>query len=127
MRFSLSKEVHLLECTGSDRRKPVLDMATAHRNAFVRSHLMPDSTAKAHIRELLRSNAPPPDNLASTISELSRELTRYNDEIARIRAQLTDMESECLTLQTHHDACLSLLAPIRRCSIGNFGGDLRTL
>ncbi|KAF8215770.1 hypothetical protein K438DRAFT_1799401 [Mycena galopus ATCC 62051] len=87
-------------------------MATA-QNAFVRSHLLPDSTAKAHIRELLRSNGPSPDHLISTISELSRELMRYDHEIARIRAQLTDMESEREALQTHHDAYLSLLAPIR--------------
>ncbi|KAF8215776.1 hypothetical protein K438DRAFT_1560847, partial [Mycena galopus ATCC 62051] len=89
-------------------------MATAQGNAFVRSHVLPDSTAKVHIRELLRSNGPPPDHLTSTISELSRELMRYDDEIARTqRAHLRDMESEREALQTHHDAYLSLLAPIR--------------
>ncbi|KAF7368517.1 F-box domain-containing protein [Mycena venus] len=68
-------------------------------------------------------------HLQSTISELSAELTRYDNErtrydkeIARLRAVLSAVESEHVTLlaeraalQTYHDDCqgLSLRSPVR--------------
>jgi hypothetical protein len=83
-----------------------------------------------HIRDLLRAHAEAPERLYSTISELSVELTRYDNErarydkeIARLRAVLSAVESEHAALlaehaalQAYYDDCqgLSLRSPVRR-------------
>ncbi|KAJ7131217.1 hypothetical protein C8R44DRAFT_871738 [Mycena epipterygia] len=66
-------------------------------------HAIPDATTIAHIRELVRSRAEPPHNLPSTISKLSAELARYDDEIARLRARRNGVESHHALVQGHPD------------------------
>ncbi|KAJ7347190.1 hypothetical protein DFH08DRAFT_867543 [Mycena albidolilacea] len=96
---------------------------------FTPTTLVPP-TKTTHIRDLLRAHAEPPEQLQSTISELSAELTRYDNErarydkeIARLRAVLSAVESEHATLlservvlQAYYDDCqgLSLRSPVRR-------------
>ncbi|KAF8208530.1 hypothetical protein K438DRAFT_1930197 [Mycena galopus ATCC 62051] len=82
-------------------------MATG--NAFFRSRFLPHST---QIHEMLRSQ--PPEILLPTFSTLSEELTRYNEEISRLRALLETLESDREALQSCYDAWRSLLAPVRR-------------
>ncbi|KAJ7190270.1 hypothetical protein GGX14DRAFT_606120 [Mycena pura] len=90
--------------------------------------LHPNKTT--HIRDLLRAHAEPPEHLQFTISELSAELTRYDNErtrydkeIARLRTVLSAVESEHATLvaeraalQAYYDDCqgLSSRPPVRR-------------
>ncbi|KAJ7761263.1 hypothetical protein DFH07DRAFT_815851 [Mycena maculata] len=97
--------------------------------SFTPTVLVPPNKT-THIRELLRAHAEPPEHLQSTISELSAELTRYNNErarydkeIARLQAVLSAVESEHATLlaeraalQAYYDDCqgLSLRSPVRR-------------
>ncbi|KAJ7491767.1 hypothetical protein B0H11DRAFT_990702 [Mycena galericulata] len=91
-------------------------MATArpvHGNTFVRSHLLPNAAQAAHIRDLLRSHAPPPDHLSSTMSALSIEIARYDSEISRLRAQLAILEADQSALKAYHDDHGRFLAPVR--------------
>ncbi|KAJ7463521.1 hypothetical protein B0H11DRAFT_2053215 [Mycena galericulata] len=97
--------------------------------SFTPTILLP-SNKTTHIRDLLRAHAEPPEHLESTISELSAELTRYDNErarydkeITRLRAVLSAVESERATLLTEHAALqahygdcqgLSLRSPVRR-------------
>ncbi|KAJ7491736.1 hypothetical protein B0H11DRAFT_990118 [Mycena galericulata] len=96
---------------------PFTAMATArpvHGDTFVRSHLVPNAAQAAHIRELLRSYAPPPINLSSTMSALSIEIARYDSEICRLRAQLAALEADQSALKAYHDDHGGFLAPVRR-------------
>ncbi|KAJ7861602.1 hypothetical protein B0H13DRAFT_2072704 [Mycena leptocephala] len=97
--------------------------------SFTPTILLPSNKA-THIRDLLRAHAEPPEHLPSTISELSAELTRYDNErarydkeIARLRAVLSAVESEHAALlaeraalQAYYDDCqgLSLRSLVRR-------------
>ncbi|KAJ7491705.1 hypothetical protein B0H11DRAFT_2007522 [Mycena galericulata] len=80
------------------------------------SNFLPGSVTAAQIQELLRSHGPPPEYLPSTVSALSDELTRLDHEISQLQDndQLRCMKSERVLLDAHYDACLSVLAPIRR-------------
>ncbi|KAJ7488511.1 hypothetical protein B0H11DRAFT_2012933 [Mycena galericulata] len=107
----------------------VTSCATCGFKSFTPTILLPPNKT-THIRELLRAHAEPPEHLESTISELSAELTRYDNErarydkeITRLRAVLSAVESERATLltehaalQAHYDDCqgLSLRSPVRR-------------
>ncbi|KAJ7263953.1 hypothetical protein C8J57DRAFT_420627 [Mycena rebaudengoi] len=97
--------------------------------SFTPTILLPPNKT-THIRELLRAHAEPPEHLESTVSELSAELTRYDNErarydkeITRLRDVLSVVESERATLlaehaalQAHYDDCqgLSLRSPVGR-------------
>ncbi|KAJ6568911.1 hypothetical protein B0H19DRAFT_938619, partial [Mycena capillaripes] len=79
-----------------------------------KQNLLPNDVEKSQVRALLRSHSPPPSHLASTISTISEQLARYENEIPRLRAQLEQAEADCAALKEHYDAVRSLLAPIRR-------------
>ncbi|KAJ7699200.1 hypothetical protein B0H17DRAFT_1196292 [Mycena rosella] len=70
-----------------------------------------DPAPSLRIRELLRSNSQPPDNLQSTISALSEELARYD---GALREELAGLEATRAVLRVYYDDCGALLAPIRR-------------
>ncbi|KAJ7439814.1 hypothetical protein B0H11DRAFT_555597 [Mycena galericulata] len=93
-------------------------MATArpmHENTFFRSHLVPNAAQASHLRELLRSQAPLPDQLTSSMmSALSIEIARYDSEISRLRAQIAVLEADQSALKAYHDEHGSFLAPVRR-------------
>ncbi|KAJ7895341.1 hypothetical protein B0H13DRAFT_2276277 [Mycena leptocephala] len=76
--------------------------------------ILPDSTQTARLRALLRSHSSPPAHLASTISALSDELARHENEILRLRTQLEETEANYAILKEHYGGVRSLLAPIRR-------------
>ncbi|KAJ7684225.1 hypothetical protein DFH06DRAFT_1155060 [Mycena polygramma] len=97
--------------------------------SFTPTILLPPNKT-THIRDLLRAHAEPPEHLESTISELSTELNRYDNErarydkeITRLRAVLSAVEAERTTLltehaalQAHYDDCQGLIlrSPARR-------------
>lgn len=81
--------------------------------AFARSHLLPDLTVEAHLRQQLRLYSEP-EHLTSTISRLSDELARHHLEILRLRTQLRSIQSDRAILQAYYNACRSSFAPIRR-------------
>ncbi|KAJ7111413.1 hypothetical protein C8R44DRAFT_742527 [Mycena epipterygia] len=83
-------------------------------NIFPRSQLFPEPAAKAHIRDLLRSNSQPPHHLSSTISALSDELARHDIELSRLRAQLTAVEADHAALKAYYDDCRGLSSATRR-------------
>ncbi|KAJ7159249.1 hypothetical protein C8R43DRAFT_994259 [Mycena crocata] len=62
-----------------------------------------------HVRELVRSNDGPPSSLPSTMAAVSGELALYDDEIARLRAELNQVEADRGVLQAHYDDCSGLL------------------
>ncbi|KAF7358720.1 F-box domain-containing protein [Mycena sanguinolenta] len=74
----------------------------------------PEPELKERIRDLLRSHSPPPSNLSSTISVLSKELQKYDDKISQLKDELSRLESHRSALDAYHRDCRSLLAPIRR-------------
>ncbi|KAJ7141734.1 hypothetical protein C8R43DRAFT_587413 [Mycena crocata] len=82
--------------------------------ADFKSDVLPEVTARAHIRDLLRSHANPPGHILSTLSALSDELWEYDLEIARLTAKLTRMQADRAVLQAHYTDCCGLFAPIRR-------------
>ncbi|KAJ6580091.1 hypothetical protein DFH09DRAFT_1360691 [Mycena vulgaris] len=86
---------------------------SAPQNFATREQLLSDSTIK-HIRELLRAHAEPPEHLPRTVSAVSEELARYDQEIARLHAQLRRIEADRALLQAHYDDSRGFLAPIRR-------------
>ncbi|KAJ7673415.1 hypothetical protein B0H14DRAFT_2656975 [Mycena olivaceomarginata] len=77
------------------------------------SRLLPDTT-KAHIQELSRTYGAPPDHLLSTISALSDELDRCNAEIAPLKTQLTEIETNHTVIHELRLECCGLLSPLRR-------------
>ncbi|KAJ7827340.1 hypothetical protein B0H14DRAFT_2595340 [Mycena olivaceomarginata] len=81
--------------------------------AVFNSRLLPDAT-KAHIRELSRTYGPPPDHLLSTISTLSDELDRCDAEIAPLKAQLAEIETNRTVIDELRRECRGLLSPLRR-------------
>ncbi|KAJ7641050.1 hypothetical protein FB45DRAFT_352212 [Roridomyces roridus] len=84
---------------------------------FVASPLLPDTAQSEHILALLRSYCEPPSNISATISALSDELGRYDDEISRCENDISapgDVASERAKLEDHLSKCRSLLSPIRR-------------
>ncbi|KAJ7792838.1 hypothetical protein B0H14DRAFT_3561995, partial [Mycena olivaceomarginata] len=81
--------------------------------AVFNSRLLPDAT-KAHIRELSRTYGAPPDHLLPTISALSDELDRCDAEIAPLKAQLTDIETNRAVIDELRRECRGLLSPLRR-------------
>ncbi|KAJ7858795.1 hypothetical protein B0H14DRAFT_3632496 [Mycena olivaceomarginata] len=70
--------------------------------------------AKAHIRELSRTYGAPPDHLLSTISALSDELNRCDAEIAPLKAQLAEIETNRAVIDELRRECRGLLSPLRR-------------
>ncbi|KAJ7119250.1 hypothetical protein C8R43DRAFT_933928, partial [Mycena crocata] len=81
---------------------------------FPRSGIFPDSNSFSQLKDILRSNAPVPAHIPSTIAALSDELKRYDTEMARIQAQLDAVEADRTVVQEYQDACHSLFSPIRR-------------
>ncbi|KAJ6467939.1 hypothetical protein DFH09DRAFT_1223060 [Mycena vulgaris] len=84
--------------------------------SFTPTILLPPNK-KTHIREFLRAHAEPPEHLQSTISELSAELTRYDNERARaVESEHATLLAERAALQAYYDDCqgLSLRSPVRR-------------
>ncbi|KAJ7729487.1 hypothetical protein B0H14DRAFT_529495 [Mycena olivaceomarginata] len=77
------------------------------------SCLLPDAT-KAHIRELSRTYGAPPDHLLSIISTLSDELERCDAEIAPLKAQLAEIETNRAVIDELRRECRGLLSPLRR-------------
>ncbi|KAJ7451325.1 hypothetical protein FB451DRAFT_1284199 [Mycena latifolia] len=76
---------------------------------------LPESGQKELIRALLRSHRQlPPDQLSSITGSLSARLACYDDEIAKLEAQLTKLVAERATLRAQYDDCRGLCAPIRR-------------
>ncbi|KAK6978202.1 hypothetical protein R3P38DRAFT_2747161 [Favolaschia claudopus] len=82
--------------------------------AFIRTELLSLLPQKTRIRENTRSYSPPPTDLRSIIDSIRPELSRYDAEISRLRAELKILEEDRLELETFHDECYSLLSPIRR-------------
>ncbi|KAK6981143.1 hypothetical protein R3P38DRAFT_3115248 [Favolaschia claudopus] len=82
--------------------------------AFIRTELLSLLPQKTRIRENTRSYSPPPTDLRSIIDSISPELSRYDAEISRLRAELKILEEDRLELETFHDECNSLLSFIRR-------------
>ncbi|KAJ6554985.1 hypothetical protein DFH09DRAFT_1166054 [Mycena vulgaris] len=83
-------------------------------HCFPRSPLLRDPPQREKIGEFLRSHLEPPDDVLPKISALSAELTRYDEEIGRLKEQLLQLERDHAVLQADHDDCQSLFAPIRR-------------
>ncbi|KAJ7641044.1 hypothetical protein FB45DRAFT_1053668 [Roridomyces roridus] len=91
------------------------------KTPFGTSPLLPDAAQSEHILSLLRSYSEPPSNMEATLSSLSDELERYDDEISRcendiaaLRARVEQASLERVTLEHHLHKCRSLLSPIRR-------------
>ncbi|KAK7038389.1 hypothetical protein R3P38DRAFT_2905811 [Favolaschia claudopus] len=78
------------------------------------SPLLPDAATRAHIRGLLRTNAPVPDVLPFNLYALSHELARYDSEIARLEAQMDHLQKSRAAVQEFRAECISLLSPVRR-------------
>ncbi|KAJ7687693.1 hypothetical protein B0H17DRAFT_1332327 [Mycena rosella] len=81
---------------------------------LLQSALLPDPSTSRQIRELLRSNSPPPYHIPFTISALSDELARYDARIEALREELAGLEAARAALKAYYDDCGALLAPIRR-------------
>ncbi|KAJ7112278.1 hypothetical protein C8R44DRAFT_632194, partial [Mycena epipterygia] len=88
---------------------------------FRPSPLLPTPAATVQLQELLRTHAQPPEHLPSTISALSDELARHDEEVsrcekelARLHAHIRSVESDRAALKVHFDSCCSLLSPVRR-------------
>ncbi|KAJ7434827.1 hypothetical protein B0H11DRAFT_2116223, partial [Mycena galericulata] len=81
---------------------------------FIRTRLLAEPGQADRIRKLLRAHLPPPDHISSTISALSDELSRYDDEISRPKTQLSTLTADRAALDAYHNDCSSLLSPIRR-------------
>ncbi|KAJ7148458.1 hypothetical protein C8R43DRAFT_519083 [Mycena crocata] len=81
---------------------------------FSHSPVPSDPAAAAHVRDLLRSNAHPPDNLPSTISAVSDQLARHGAAIEALQAQIRNLQSQVTALNAYRSDCRALQAPIRR-------------
>ncbi|KAJ7673660.1 hypothetical protein DFH06DRAFT_1172973 [Mycena polygramma] len=67
------------------------------------------------LRQLLRTNSPPPDSyFRSAIVSSASDLARYDDEIHAMQEALSQLISERQILQEYSDGCRSLFAPVRR-------------
>ncbi|KAF7328130.1 F-box domain-containing protein [Mycena venus] len=75
---------------------------------------LPDS----RYRELLNSNEPPLDIEAASIeplvAHLRRRLSRYDDKISRLRAQLERLEQERATAESDLSKNSAIVSPLRR-------------
>ncbi|KAJ7641105.1 hypothetical protein FB45DRAFT_899439 [Roridomyces roridus] len=105
------------------------DCPTCSFQGFVPQQIL-SAQEIAHLRELLRANAQPPDSLSleSTLFELkaelqrcSAELGRYDTEIARLDAaswavvgQKSAVSTAHATVMSLYQVCNGLRAPIRR-------------
>ncbi|KAJ7641038.1 hypothetical protein FB45DRAFT_1053662 [Roridomyces roridus] len=91
------------------------------RSPFVTSRLLPNAEDSGHVLALLRTNAAPPDHIASTIASLSNEVERHDTEIlecekeiALLQQRVQAVASDRASLVSYLGQCRGLLAPIRR-------------
>ncbi|KAJ6566468.1 hypothetical protein B0H19DRAFT_710957 [Mycena capillaripes] len=69
---------------------------------------------KTVIRDLIRSHYQlPAGQLSSIISSLSEELSRCDEENARLQARMTELAVHRANIQEQYDSCHSLVAPVR--------------
>ncbi|KAJ6496094.1 hypothetical protein C8R45DRAFT_1211783 [Mycena sanguinolenta] len=66
------------------------------------------------IRDLLRSGSPPPPNLSSIVSVLAAGVRQNDNDKAKLKDELSRLESRRSALEPYYLDCRSLLAPIHR-------------
>ncbi|KAJ7671265.1 hypothetical protein DFH06DRAFT_1293331 [Mycena polygramma] len=85
---------------------------------FKSSQIMEDPISPTALREVLRSNVPPPAKWEATLRDVIQkapaELERYDAEIRKLQVLLSGLVSERAALSSHSDACRSVFSPIRR-------------
>ncbi|KAJ7641041.1 hypothetical protein FB45DRAFT_785086, partial [Roridomyces roridus] len=91
------------------------------RTPFTPSQLLPSADESGRVLALLRTNAEPPDHIASTISSLLNEVERRDTgildcekEIAVLQQRVQAAASDRASLAAYLGQCRGLLTPIRR-------------
>ncbi|KAJ7656184.1 hypothetical protein B0H17DRAFT_1098511 [Mycena rosella] len=85
-------------------------------NPFVKSHLLPTPAQFEHLRDVIRSNSPPPEtsSFRAIIADAPAELARYDAEIRRRQEALYALRADRALLETYADGCRSVFSPARR-------------
>ncbi|KAJ7617294.1 hypothetical protein FB45DRAFT_1007857 [Roridomyces roridus] len=72
------------------------------------------SRRRQRFPEITRSTRSTISALSTNFARCDEELARHRTELARLQAQIQLLTTERQTLQNHYDDCRALLAPIRR-------------
>ncbi|KAJ7830337.1 hypothetical protein B0H14DRAFT_3464940 [Mycena olivaceomarginata] len=74
-----------------------------------------EDSRKALINDLIRSHYQlPPEELSSLLASLSGQLSKCDEELARLRAKIDELGIHRAVLQEQYDSCQSFFAPVRR-------------
>ncbi|KAJ7608028.1 hypothetical protein DFH06DRAFT_1486330 [Mycena polygramma] len=101
-----------------DQDNDTLICAICGTTGFTSSQILKDPIPPTALREILRSNVPPPAKwearLRDVIQKAPAELDKYDAEIGQLQILVSRLTSERAAISSHLDACRSVFAPIRR-------------